>query len=144
MTANARKIAEKLGGMHTLGRSVENLAELRHLVEEGLPLMSLEAVAGYLAANDVEATSIKYRIIPEAIPGQRTRLSLDQGERTERLARLAAIAEEVWEDAVLAREFLMSPQPRLSVERPIDLARTERGAREVEALLMKIEYALPV
>ncbi|HEY0151127.1 MAG TPA: antitoxin Xre/MbcA/ParS toxin-binding domain-containing protein [Longimicrobium sp.] len=29
-------------------------------------------------------------------------------------------------------------------ERPIDLARTDLGAREVEELLMRIEYALPV
>ena len=50
----------------------------------------------------------------------------------------------MWEDAGLAREFLASAQPQLGGERPIALARTEPGAHEVEELLMKLEYALPV
>jgi uncharacterized protein (DUF2384 family) len=31
----------------------------------------------------------------------------------------------------------------LGGERPLDLARTDLGARQVEELLMKLEYALP-
>jgi putative toxin-antitoxin system antitoxin component (TIGR02293 family) len=113
-------------------------------VEDGLPVRSLEALAGYLGANDIEAADVKNRIVPRTALRRRTRLSVEEGERTERLARLAALAEQVWEDADLAREFLTGPQPQLGGERPIDLARTEPGAREVEELLMKIEYALPV
>ena len=144
MTASAIKIAEKLGGTRTLGRTIENLTDLRHAVEEGLPVGSLEAVADYLTANDVEAASVKYGIVPRTTLRRRTRLSVEEGERTERLARLATLAEQVWEDSQLAREFLTTPQPQLDDERPIDLARTELGAREVEDLLMKLEYALPV
>ena len=72
-----------------------------------------------------------------------TRLTPEESERLERLARLAALAEHVWEDAALAHEFLVSPQPQLGGERPVDLARSDLGAREVEALLHRIEYALP-
>jgi putative toxin-antitoxin system antitoxin component (TIGR02293 family) len=143
MTASAIQIAEKLGGAHTIGRRIRSLNDLRHAVEDGLPVRSLEPLAGYLGANVIEAADVKNRIVPRTALRRRTRLSVEEGERTERLARLAALAEQVWEDADLAREFLTSPQPQLAGERPIDLARTEPGAREVEELLMKIEYALP-
>jgi uncharacterized protein (DUF2384 family) len=61
-----------------------------------------------------------------------------------RIARMVALAETVWEDAGLAREFLTSEQPQLDGKRPVDLARTAPGSRQVEALLMKIEHSLPV
>lgn len=144
MTASATEIAEKLGGARTLGRRIETLAELRHAVEAGLPMQSLDAVAGYLAADEAEAEGLRRRIVPCPGTPRGTRLSLEESERTERLARLAALAEQVWEDPALAREFLTAIQPQLGGERPIDLARTEPGVREVEELLMKVEHALPV
>ncbi len=64
-------------------------------------------------------------------------------ERLERLARMTVLAEEVWEDAELAHEFLTSPQPQLGGARPTDLARTDLGTRQVEELLNRIEYSLP-
>jgi putative toxin-antitoxin system antitoxin component (TIGR02293 family) len=143
MTVSAMEVAEMLGGARTLGRRVGTLTELRRAVEEGLPVESLDAVAGYLSANHIEATTLKYRIVPKTTLRRRTRLSPEESERTERLARLATLAGHVWEDPGLAREFLTSAQPQLGGERPIDLARTDLGAREVEELLMKIEYALP-
>ncbi len=61
-----------------------------------------------------------------------------------RLARISALAERVWGDADLAREFLRSAQPQLGNERPADLARGDSGALKVEKLLLAIEYSLPV
>lgn len=74
-------------------------------------------------------------------------MASDDAPRSERLKRLApmtAQAEEVWGDAALAHEFLTSVQPQLGGERPMDLTYSDLGARQVERLLMKIEYALPV
>ncbi|HEU4800648.1 MAG TPA: antitoxin Xre/MbcA/ParS toxin-binding domain-containing protein, partial [Gemmatimonadales bacterium] len=74
---------------------------------------------------------------------RRERLTADESARLERLARMTALAEQVWEDEERAREFLVSAQPQLDGERPVDLARSDLGTREVEALLYRIEYALP-
>ncbi|HSL82600.1 MAG TPA: MbcA/ParS/Xre antitoxin family protein [Thermoanaerobaculia bacterium] len=63
-------------------------------------------------------------------------------ERLERLARMTALAEEVWEDAELAHEFLTSPQPQLGGASPADLARSDLGTRQVEELLRRIEHSL--
>jgi putative toxin-antitoxin system antitoxin component (TIGR02293 family) len=143
LTVPAATIADKLGGTQILGRSVRSLSDLRHAVEEGLPVGSLDTISRYLAVDDSAAAQLKHAVVPRSTLRRRDRLSLEESERTERLARLAALAEQVWEEPDLAREFLTQAQPQLGGERPIDLARTELGAREVEILLMRIEYALP-
>ncbi|HEX8211507.1 MAG TPA: antitoxin Xre-like helix-turn-helix domain-containing protein [Longimicrobium sp.] len=97
MTVSAMEVAEMLGGARTLGRRVGTLTELRRAVEEGLPVESLDAVAGYLSVNEIEASTLKYRIVPKTTLRRRTRLSPEESERTERLARLATLAEHVWE-----------------------------------------------
>ncbi|CAN5889798.1 MAG: DUF2384 domain-containing protein [Gemmatimonadetes bacterium] len=141
---DAGKVAEKLGGKRLLGSDIHTTSELRVAVEEGLPVESLDFVVHELAENTTIAVELKHRIVPKTTLQRRKRLSMEESQRLERLARITALAEEVWADKDLAHEFLTSPQPQLEGERPIDLARSELGAREVEALLMKIEYALPV
>jgi putative toxin-antitoxin system antitoxin component (TIGR02293 family) len=68
----------------------------------------------------------------------------NESKQLEHLARIPTLAEEVWEAPGRAREFLTSPQPQLGGKRPIDLARSELGTREVEDLLFKLEHSLPV
>jgi len=67
---------------------------------------------------------------------------MSQSERLERLARVMALAEDVWESRDDARRFLTTPHALLG-ERPLDLAQTELGARRVEDLLWRLEYSLP-
>lgn len=143
MTIDAERVAGILGGRRTLGTSIRSMQELRVTVERGLPVASLDHVARHVALNDRDAAEIKYRIVPKTTLARRTRLTLEESERLERLARITALAEDVWESDALAHEFLHSPQPQLGDARPIDLARSDLGAREVETLLMKLEYALP-
>jgi uncharacterized protein (DUF2384 family) len=73
--------------------------------------------------------------------------SIENGERHarhRRMVRITALAERVWEDQTLAREFLTSPQPGSDGVVPIELAATPDGFARVEAMLMKIEHSLPV
>jgi putative toxin-antitoxin system antitoxin component (TIGR02293 family) len=144
MTINAVQVADMLGGEQTLGRTIHNVGELRNAVEEGLPVSALELVVRHVSRDDRSAAELKYRIIPKTTLRRRQRLDAEESQRLERLARMAALAEHVWEDADLAHEFLTSAQPQLDGERPVDLARSDLGTRQVEMLLMKIEYALPV
>ena len=143
MITTAGQVAFILGGIGALGAVVTNLHQLRLQVEAGLPVESLDAVARRIARNDREVAEIKYRIVPKTTLARRRRLTLEESERLERLARITALAEHVWEDLDNAHEFLQSEQKSLGDARPIDLARTELGAREVEDLLMKMEYSLP-
>ncbi|HEX9893469.1 MAG TPA: antitoxin Xre/MbcA/ParS toxin-binding domain-containing protein [Gemmatimonadales bacterium] len=145
MTVSPQRVARILGGERMLGRRVRTLADLRELVESGLPVESLALVVAHVTGSEGAATELKHRVVPKAtLHRRRRRLSPEESERLERLARLAALAEEVWEDPTLASEFLTSPQPQLGGERPVDLSRSDLGARQVEQLLMKLAYALPV
>jgi len=140
---NAPAVARILGGNSVLHRRVKSLADLRLVVEHGLPVGALERTVAHFELEPAMASELKHGIVPKTTLQRRTRLTLEESERLERLARLAALAEEVWESPSLAREFLVTAQPQLDGERPVDLARTDLGARQVEQLLMRIEHALP-
>jgi putative toxin-antitoxin system antitoxin component (TIGR02293 family) len=140
---NAPAVAKILGGSSVLHRRVRSLADLRQAVEDGLPVDALERAVAHFGLEPAMASAIKYHIVPKTTLQRRTRLTLEESERLERLARITALAEQVWESPQLARQFLLGPQPQLGDERPVDLARTDLGTREVEQLLMQIEHALP-
>jgi len=143
MAMDARAVARIMGGERTLGRRIRTVSDLRHAVEDGLPVPALDAAVRHVSANDRDAAELKYRIVPKTTLHRRRRLSAEESQRLERLARMAALAEEVWEDDALAHEFLTSAQPQLGGERPVDLARSDLGTREVEELLFRMEYGLP-
>ena len=144
MAIDAVGVARILGGEKVLGRRVRNVTDLRHTVEAGLPVRSLDAVAKHVARNDRDAAELKHRVVPKTTLHRRTRLTLEEGQRLERLARMTVLAEHVWEDADLAHEFLTSAQPQLGGERPVEMARSDLGTREVEDLLLRLEWSLPV
>lgn len=145
MAIKASEIARVLGGEATLREQIRTVDDLRRAVERGLPVRALERTVRRVAGEGVEAKALKHSIVPKAtLQRRRGRLSMPESERLERLARIAALAEQVWEDEAHAREFLISVQPQLGSERPVDLARTDLGARQVEELLYKLEYSLPV
>lgn len=141
---DARAVARVLGGEKTLNRRVDTIEQLRRAVERGLPVESLEEVVGHITDEAAEVRKIMDRVVPRATRYRRhRRLKPEESERLERLARVVALAEEVWEDRRKARAFLLGEQPALGDQRPIDLAEWELGARQVENLLMELEYSLP-
>jgi putative toxin-antitoxin system antitoxin component (TIGR02293 family) len=64
--------------------------------------------------------------------------------KTERLARVLASAEYVWNDPKRAREWMSKPHRELEDQTPLEVASTEPGARRVEDLLKKLFFGLPV
>jgi len=70
------------------------------------------------------------------------RLDPAESDRVLRFARLMGHAIEVLETQQNARSWLTSPQQGLGGAVPLEYARTEVGAREVEALLGRIAYGV--
>lgn len=144
MTSIVSEIAQILGGAAVLRTEIRSLRDLRAAVERGLPVRSLRLTVRRITSSKGDAADLTHSIVPRTTLHRRTtRLSKAESERLERLARMTALAEEVWEDADRAHEFLMSEQPQLAGWRPVDLADTDVGTREVEDLLFKLEYSLP-
>jgi len=74
---------------------------------------------------------------------QQGRFAAEESDRLIRAARLLGRAIELFEgDADAAREWLLSAQPALGNEVPLEVARTEVGAREVENLIGRIEHGV--
>lgn len=132
-----------LGGRTAIGRGVRTLADLDAAVHAGLPRQVLDRVVEVVAPA-AERTSLRNRVVPRASYQRRRRLSAAHSATTERLARVAAMARWVWEDDEKVRQFLWRPHPELADRRPIDVALTELGAREVEEIIARGVHGLPV
>ncbi len=139
-----RHIGDVLGGGRILGAPVRSLLELNQAVERGLPKSTLRNVARRVSEDAAEQRAIMRRIVPEATyKRRRERLSPAESERTERLARVVAMAEEVWQDQDQARRFLITPHPEIGGKSPLDAALSELGARQAEEVMARILYGLP-
>jgi len=72
------------------------------------------------------------------------RLTAEESDRLFRLARLFERTVEVMSTERAAREWLQTPQHALGGRVPLEVARYEPGAREVERLLGRVEHGIPV
>jgi len=126
-----------------LGVRANSISDLSHKVEQGLPKKALIRVVNRVSLKRGEAGKFLVEVVPPATFKRRIRLSLQESERTERLARVIASAEYVWDDRNDAREWLTTPHPELGNKTPLQAALTELGARQVETVLDKILYGLP-
>ena len=133
------KVAEVLG----LRRIVSSVEQLEQQVEAGLPKASLGAVARYVYGATPAAAALMQRVIPAATFHRRgVHLKPHEGERVERLARVVATAEHVWDSIDDARAILSTAHPMLGGKRPIEVALTELGARRVENLLWSLFHGV--
>ena len=138
-------VVETLGGARLLRARVRTLMDLAQLVSNGLPFRSLRAVAERYP--EPYRRRIEQLVVPRTTLQRREAsgvLSPEESERLERVARLSALAEYVWESRDAAQQWLTTPLPLLGNEAPLDLAATDLGARRVEDVLWKLEHSLPV
>jgi putative toxin-antitoxin system antitoxin component (TIGR02293 family) len=135
--------ATRIAGVMGLRRKVRSLSDLSSAVSRGLPKSALKASLARVFPEGAEQTAMLYRVIPEAtFKRRREHLKMEESERTERLARVIATAEYVWDDEVQSRCFLTTPHAQLEGQRPIEVALTELGARRIEELLWKLYYGI--
>lgn len=142
---NIERVSDVLGGTRTLKHRVRTLNDLHELVAEGLPKTSVRALFSRLSERyDVEVRPLRDFVAPRAtLKRRRTRLSPTESQRLERLARIVAMTEEVWQDKTAAAEFLTRRHRGLRGRTPLEMATTDLGARQVEELLASIEFGLP-
>ncbi len=140
---NASSISEVLGGRKALKRRIATLADLRDTVRAGLPYASLEAVMGKFALARTEAAAaidLPQRTI--ARRKKERRLRAGESDRLFRLARIAAQAAAVLGSEENAGRWLHRPNRALGNYTPLELLDSDIGARQIEALLGRIEHGL--
>ncbi len=134
----ARSVAELLGVKAGRKTSFTHL-DLAEAIQKGFPVSTVERILLRIAPDD---RRFRDRLIPRATLARRVKsLSPPESDRLARLARLWALAVDVWGTDSEALRFLAEPHPMLEGRVPRDVAvETEIGARAVEDLLGRLKY----
>ena len=128
----------------SVGAPYQTLLQAVKLLEAGLPFAAiarLQAVSGLTLDRIKQVVRISEGSF--ARRKQTGRLSQDESERLLRIGRVFERATSLHDgDQSSARKWLETPIPALANHRPLDLAQTEPGAREVEDLIGRIVYGV--
>jgi putative toxin-antitoxin system antitoxin component (TIGR02293 family) len=121
-------------------------ASIEKAVEVGLPRESLRHVAQVIAGGDkARASALERSMVPRTTLERReSKLSLQESERTERVARLFVHARRALGTEAEAREFMTAPHPELDNRSPFEAAKTDLGTRRAEQILNALEYGLAI
>ncbi|MDA8155098.1 MAG: DUF2384 domain-containing protein [Actinomycetota bacterium] len=105
------------------------------IIRKGIPCMKLQSLKEALALTDsqvADCLGISLRTFQRKRDA-REKLSVHEGDRFFRAARLFAIAASALGSRDKAREWLWKSQKALADRAPIEAMQTEAGAREIEA-----------
>ncbi len=127
-----------------LGLKDKGVHELLDQVKAGLQYDSLENFVRRTHFPKEEAVNL-IRISPRTLARRKEkgRLSPEESDRLVRAARIVSLTLRLFEgNSDAGNRWLKSPQPALGGATPIEYARTELGAREVEALITRLEHGV--
>lgn len=132
-----RRMERKLGA-----RELNSDGDLARLVEDRLPLTSVES----LSSNGLSDEEIYTYILPRRTLVHRKSkhepLTHDESDRAVRIARITSLAEEVFGDDAKAGRWLRKVKERFEGRTPLEVSRTEAGARLVEEMLLQLDYGI--
>jgi putative toxin-antitoxin system antitoxin component (TIGR02293 family) len=117
---------------------------MSRLVSTGLPVASIRKLGAALGVRPVKVgllVNINEKTLERRLQSG-DRLKPAESERVARLMRIIALATVVLESEDKAREWLRRPLKVLTGKTPLDLTRTEPGAREVEHVLARLEHGI--
>lgn len=116
--------------------------DLVRRIRDGLPAISVENFVRIGKLTNVEVDRI---VLPRKTLAHRKeigKLTAEQSDRLMRVARIIALAEDVFGGEEKAALWLRRPTTALGGEAPLSLLDTEEGAREVEMILTRIEHGI--
>jgi putative toxin-antitoxin system antitoxin component (TIGR02293 family) len=136
----AEMVFRKLGGREVLNQMVTSEADVARLVHRRIPLRALI----HVKRGGFSDQEIGRFIIPEWTQrhrkAKRQPLTVEESDRVVRLTRIQALTEDVFGNVEKANRWLRENLAILDGEAPLEVARTESGARVVEQLLAKIDW----
>lgn len=135
------RIAAMIGGSEVLGE-VRRASDLARWTRRGLPVAAVDAL---LRSRRMTVTELDKVALARKTLSHRRKLgtlSAAQSERLVRLARGLAETEETFGDIGKAAVWLRRPTAALDGGTPLDLLKTDEGARRVEVLLGRISHGI--
>ena len=110
-------------------------------VETGIPAADLRDLIGHGLTRDDIRLVIPDRTLDRRI-AKGEALKPAEADGIARLLRVRAQAEELFENAENADLWLRLPNPALGEQIPIQMARSDIGAREVETILGRLAHGV--
>lgn len=140
----ASRVKRRSVSGHSLGLSADNTLEVIHRVQQGFPYA---AIARFHKESGLPVGHIADLVqIPQRTLMRRKAAGRLLPEESERLLRVSGVFEKAVElfegDPAAARRWLTTPSNELASQSPLDFARTEIGAREVEDLIGRLEHGV--
>ena len=128
-------------GVKTSAAAGSTLAQIREALRQGVPRNAFESLRDDLGVSTEEFADILG--IPTRTLARRTdRFKPDESERLLRVGSVLQKALDVLENKESARRWMTQPKRALGGLTPLRCCDTEVGAREVEALLGRIEHGV--
>jgi putative toxin-antitoxin system antitoxin component (TIGR02293 family) len=125
-----------------LGAVPESDFELAEIVEKGIPTDSIAYLRDIgLTFSEVSAIVIAPRTLKHR-KARGERLSHEETERVLRVARILALAEQIFADHDKGLLWLRMPDDRLHARTPLSMLTTEAGGRVVESMLWQIDEGI--
>lgn len=113
--------------------------DLAAVVEQRLPVAAVHSlVRGGLSDAEVYELIVPRRTLAHRV-AKRQPLSREESDRAVRVARIVAMAEEIFADPDRAWRWLRKPKAQFESRSPVEMLSTEAGARLVEELLVRID-----
>jgi putative toxin-antitoxin system antitoxin component (TIGR02293 family) len=141
-----------LGGEKELGQKIQNPIDFDALIKRGIPSRVMyhvkkefnltDEVLAVILGTSLRTIARRRKATETLHKTSKERLSPVESDRLYRFARIIALAEEVFESKEDALEWLNSAQQGLGGTIPFEMLQTDAGAREVEELLVRIEYGV--
>ena len=125
-----------------LGEEIDSEIELAKAVNEGLPLSVFATFLKHGLTNEefhkivIPARTFKHR------KAKVMSLSVDESDKALRAARVLAYAEKTFGSREKALSWMRKPKKRFEGEAPMQMLRTEAGARLVEEMLIQVDEGM--
>lgn len=144
-TALSRYPSTDEGFADLLGLPARSTLRLVAKIDEGFPYSvfdHFQRETGFPAATLAELIQVPVRTLHRRRAERR--FSPEESDRLLRAARVVFLARRLFEGHMAeARQWLAEPEPALGGATPLAFSRTDVGAREVEALIGRLEHGVP-
>ncbi len=131
----------RLGGKLGVGR-IRSDRDLASLVEKRLSPAAIKSlIRSGLSDAEVYRLIVPRRTLAHRL-AKHQHLSKEESDRAVRVARITAMAEQVFGEPARAWRWLRRPKTFLAGKSPIEMLATEVGARIVEEVIFQIDYGI--
>jgi putative toxin-antitoxin system antitoxin component (TIGR02293 family) len=137
-------IVEVLGGLKTFAHPIQKSDDLVAQVRAGIPAATVTMLADSLSIKR-DQVATRLNIPPRTLSRRlatKSRLTHDESDRTLRMAKVVALANEVLGAEDKTSRWMVAPNRALGGKIPFDQLDTELGVQSVEQILYAIAYGM--